>query len=220
MLTIVKHSQRLGTLFRPWIGALALALSACAPDISGAYVARGENLVLMLQVVVTPDNQLSGTLHQVSLKPDGGVETFTAALTGVVSGGDIAMTMRPNGYFTTNVNLSATHAPGVLNVTWMGRDRVSTSTLRQGRVRDFTRHAEELQQRGNAIRAEKAEQRRQAQARRAAENRRTRMTALTADLEQAAARHVESISRVTQRETSFKEATVQMSQWLSQWRNA
>lgn len=220
MLIGVNHSARLRSLSRFWISVVALTLCACAPDMSGAYIARDETDILMLQVVAGADNQLSGTLHHVSLDANGQAKTFTASVTGVMSGGDIALTIRPNGMLTTTTSLSATHKPGVITVTWVGSDQVSTSVLHRRGISEFTRYAEELQQRGSAIRGERAEQRRQDQARRTAEQRRAAMAALAADLERAGARHAESLTRVARSENRFKDATARMNQWVSQWRTA
>jgi len=220
MLIGVNHSTHIKNVARLWIGALALMLSACAPNLSGAYMARDETSVLMLQVVAGADNQLSGTMHHVSLEANGRIKTFTASVAGVVSGGDLAMVIKPNGMLTTTTNLSATYKPGVISLTWVGSDQVSTSVLRRRNISEFTRYVEELQQRGGAIRAERAEQRRQRQARSAAEQRRGAMNTLAAELERAGARHAQSLTRIAQRENSFKEATAQMDMWLTQWGNA
>lgn len=220
MLIGVNHLTRIKSVARLWIGALASMLSACAPDMSGAYMARDETSILMLQVVVGADDRLSGTMHHVSLEANGRIKTFTASVAGVVSGGDLAMAIKPNGMLTTTTNLSATYKPGSISLTWVDSDQVSTSILRRRSMSEFTGYVEQLQQRGSTIRAERADQRRQDQARRAAEQRRRAITNLAAELERAGARHAQSLERVAQRNNGFKEASAQMDLWLSQWRNA
>jgi hypothetical protein len=89
------------------LGTLAF-IAGCSHSISGAYVARGQQFVELLQITQSPDGQLLGTLNHTAVKPDGDIERFTLNINGATDGHAITLVGKANEPFATPTNMSGT----------------------------------------------------------------------------------------------------------------
>jgi hypothetical protein len=93
---------RLGAL-----GTLVL-VAGCSHSISGAYVARGQQFVELLQITQSPDGQLLGTLNHTAVNPDGGIARFTLNINGATDGHAITLVGKANEPFSVPTSMSGT----------------------------------------------------------------------------------------------------------------
>lgn len=63
-------------------------------DVSGVYIASGENGAWFLQLVDSSEHHVTGRFEEVQLKPDGSIGRTSAPVTGQVGSGNIVLTLR------------------------------------------------------------------------------------------------------------------------------
>jgi hypothetical protein len=85
-------------------------------DMSGTYIGKGPNLVVMVQIVETNGGSFTGRYEQVALKPDGQVEDMNATISGSRSGETVVATLKTVDFFAATVPLSGTYRSGVLHL--------------------------------------------------------------------------------------------------------
>ncbi|MGF6409573.1 hypothetical protein [Paraburkholderia sp. MM5482-R1] len=140
------------------LGALAL-VAGCSHSISGAYVARGQQFVELLQITQSPDGQLLGTLNHTAVKSDGSLERFTLNINGTTDGHAITLIGKANEPFSIPTNMSGT-IDGE-NISIMQPDGIERFT--KGNVSAYQNDIQSLGTQAVAIRQRNADRLRQQQ---------------------------------------------------------
>src|SRR5579859_7214861 len=122
-------------------------VTGCQRNISGSYLAGDNSAVLWLQIVRTPDNQLTGQLAANVLKQDGTIEQNSVAVSGAVDGENV--TIQGSRFFgLESFVLSGTLSGDVLTLT--GAQSVpltftrSTSSEFQARVSELNARSQSV----------------------------------------------------------------------------
>lgn len=142
--------RALNVLFLASLLGLTQAGEAQA-TISGTYVARGANYAEMLQLTET-GGQVNGILSDVTLRPDGHIDSEQGSVTGTVADNTITLTLHagPLGLFPSSV--AGTVNTDTIELQQLGSNgNVSEWKFVRGSTSTFQEAAAPLKARGQAI---------------------------------------------------------------------
>jgi hypothetical protein len=102
--------------FLGWCMLYALPATPAFADLSGTYVASGPNIAVLLQIVETNGQNLTGRYEQVVLQ-NGKIDDMNATLTGAVNGDVVVATLKPDVFLASDIPVSGNVQGDVLHLT-------------------------------------------------------------------------------------------------------
>ena len=126
---------------------------------SGAYIARNDRQVFLLQVVQAGGDRLTGTLQVASITPSGSFQSGTVAVSGARDGRNVVLNVTQNGlehFFVGSVSLSGIIVGSDLTVEGGSSDFSLNLRLSAGDLATYENWVSALRRRSVAILAARA----------------------------------------------------------------
>lgn len=140
-----------------WFKTLAIIgvmfLSGCGQDISGKYLAKFPDGVMLLQLVETPGHQLIGQIDSVTLRGNGSINSSSTKISGTINGKDISLSMSMLGIFSKAA--SGTVESGKISL--LGLFDQQIVTFEKSDLNQYNLQVEALQARSQQALATKAD---------------------------------------------------------------
>lgn len=133
------------------IAMVILCTGCSAHGMSGAYIARAQGEVEMLQLTQGQDGQLLGTLSATAIKPDGSIRQTILNVSGVADEHNLTLTAKSQIPLSPAINMSGTIDRDVITITIpTGQERLIASN-----PDNYQAAVQQLQARGAQIQQQK-----------------------------------------------------------------
>ena len=89
------------------LAVLAMSLVACGkPTVTGTYVGKSGDSVVLLDLVQTGGGQVTGRLEGISLKADGSISDDASAVSGLTDGKSVSLAAKPTSLLPITVQIT------------------------------------------------------------------------------------------------------------------
>jgi hypothetical protein len=133
---------------------LAASLAGCGkPTVTGTYVGKSRDSVVLLDLVQADGGQVTGRLEGISLKPDGSISDEASAVSGLTDGKSVSLAAKPISLLPVTVQITGKLEGGHMNVS---AGDTFTSDLVKSDVATFHDEAAKLRKRSSIMLAARA----------------------------------------------------------------
>lgn len=133
--------------------ASALFVTACGkPNVTGQYVLAGDDGAVMLQLVQTPDQTLTGQINSAYIDKSGKVEQVQRLVTGVTDNGAITLATKANSFLEGQAGYTGRLSGNTLTLTGQS----GTMALKKSSAATFEKALVSIQTKSEAILEERA----------------------------------------------------------------
>lgn len=131
-----------------------MSLVACGkPSVTGTYVGKSGDSVVLLDLVQADGGQVTGRLEGISLKPDGRLSNDTSSVSGLTDGKSVSLAVKPIALLPATVQITGKLEGRHLNVSAGG---AFSADLVRSDVASFHGEAAKLRKRSSAMLAARA----------------------------------------------------------------